>query len=118
MFYYSNVISFFTLFPLYFQIAQNAFENAGPNLAGDQASSNYMAYCDIFCVKNACLVFVAGADHHSCCGIGDLSISDRCADHREPSDRVSIRGSVHRGWTYILRAVRPLRYCTIFHGYV
>ena len=63
-------------------------------------------------------MFVTGADHHSCCGIGNLNISDRCAYHRGSSDRVSLRGSFHHGWTHILCTVRPLRNCTIFHGWV
>ena len=63
-------------------------------------------------------MFVAGADHHSCSGIDDLSIPHRCADHREAADRVSIRRSFHRDWIHILRTVRPLRNCAIFHGCV
>jgi hypothetical protein len=61
-------------------------------------------------------MFVAGADYHSYCGIDDLGVSDRCADHREASDRVSIRWSFHRGWTHSICTVRTLRSCTIFHG--
>jgi hypothetical protein len=31
-------------------------------------------------------MFIAGADHHSYSGIDDLSVPDRCADHREAAD--------------------------------